>query len=75
MRDRDGEKVVVLVDCANGLSHCQWILIPKEWNKDKLPQSGYLGMDEARYFYFKGDLPENVKNRFIQFFGLVTGKN
>lgn len=76
----DGDKTVVLVDISNGSAHGKCRLVPKEWDKSKLPESGFAGMYEAdsqggRYFYFEGDIPESVKLHLIQYFGLVPGKS
>lgn len=76
----DGDKTVVLVDISDGSSHGVCRLVPKEWDKSKLPAAGFAGMLQAgsqgsRYFYFEGDIPESVKLRLIQYFGLVAGKS
>jgi len=73
----EGKRTVVLLTCSNGSSDYRWVLIPRQWNIEKLPKNGYVGTfagdaQRGRYFYVEDDMPEVVKSHIIEYFGLVT---
>ncbi len=81
---RDGETrsidsrqwTVVLVQLVSGGGKCDLILIPKELDKDTAADHQYLGINGrdsqgARRFYSHGRIPDSLKTRLVQSFGLV----
>ncbi|MBW1809928.1 MAG: hypothetical protein JRJ87_17155 [Deltaproteobacteria bacterium] len=69
------DTTAVIVSCGKGKSSCKFKLIPKEWAKKNWPTVENLGINGknsqgARHFFFKGGLPETVKQKLVKYFGL-----
>ena len=81
---RDGETraigsrewTVVLIQLVNGGEKYELALIPKELGKDTVPDHDYLGINGrdsqgARRFYSRRRIPDSLKTRLVQYFGLA----
>lgn len=70
------ECTVVLIQLAKGPEKCDLALIPKELDRDTEPDHEYLGINGrdsqgARRFYSLGKIPDSLRTRLTQYFGLV----
>jgi hypothetical protein len=65
----------VILTCGNGDARCRFLLIPKEWEGSAPSGTECLGINGpdsqgARRFFLEGVLPEPVKGKLVQYFGL-----
>jgi len=70
-----GERTAVVVVCKSSSRSCKFTLIPKEWAKQDLLASEYLGINGQhsqgrRHFFLVGALPKDLKTKVIRYFGL-----
>lgn len=69
------DTTAIIVTCGKEEERCRITLIPKEWDQKNFPEGERLGINGrdsqgARYFFLKGTLPQEVKEKLIKHFRL-----
>jgi len=70
-----GGTATVIVTCKKDKLRCSFTLVPKEWKDTTVPGAEHLGINGpnsqgGRQFYLKDDLPKQVKEKVVRYFGL-----